>query len=74
MAYIIGFYINSREDTVFIEAWYHLFLAILISFDVYVQNWYASFNQLIWHYMKDLSGNQISYNNINSLKATELCT
>ena len=35
--YIIGFYYNSREDTVFIEAWYHLFFAILISFDVYVQ-------------------------------------
>ena len=44
-AYIIGFYINSREDTVFIEAWYHLFLAILISFDVYVQKIENYFNE-----------------------------
>jgi hypothetical protein len=35
--------------------------------DVYVQNWYASFNQLAWHYMYDISGNIISYNNINYL-------
>ena len=44
-AYIIGFYINSREDTIFIEAWYHLFLAILISFDVYVQKIENYFNE-----------------------------
>ena len=36
-------------------------------FDVYVQNWYASFNQLIWHYMEDLSGGNISCNNIGNL-------
>lgn len=32
-----------------------------------VQNWYASFNNTIWHYMEDLSGNYIDYNNIGSL-------
>lgn len=36
-------------------------------YDVYVQNWYASFNQLIHHYMYDLSGNNISYNNVEDL-------
>lgn len=35
--------------------------------DVYVQNWYASFNQLIWHYMEDMSGNNIDYNNLDYL-------
>lgn len=34
------------------------------SYDVYIQNWYASFNQLINHYMLDMPGNSISYNNI----------
>lgn len=35
--------------------------------DAYVQNWYASFNNLIWHYMEDISGNVVSYNNVDSL-------
>lgn len=34
-------------------------------FEVYVQNWYASFNELAWHYMEDISGNNISSNNIS---------
>ena len=33
------------------------------TFDVYAQNWYASFNELAWHYMEDISGNNISNNN-----------
>lgn len=33
-------------------------------YDVYPQNWYASFNQLIWHYMMDMPGYNISCNNI----------
>ena len=37
------------------------------SYDVYVQNWYLSFNQLIWHYMEDMPGTTIEYNNISSL-------
>lgn len=36
-------------------------------FDVYVQNWYASFNEMIWHYMEDLSGNNVDFNNIDYL-------
>lgn len=36
-------------------------------FDVYVQNWYASFNEMIWHYMEDLSGNSIDFNNLDYL-------
>lgn len=35
--------------------------------DTYVQNWYASFNNLVWHYMQDISGNQIECNNIGNL-------
>ena len=31
-------------------------------FEVYAQNWYASFNELAWHYMEDISGNNISNN------------
>ena len=34
-------------------------------FEVYAQNWYASFNELAWHYMEDISGNNISNNNVN---------
>lgn len=34
------------------------------TFEVYAQNWYASFNELAWHYMEDISGNNISNNNI----------
>lgn len=34
-------------------------------FEVYAQNWYASFNELAWHYMEDISGNNISNNNID---------
>ena len=34
-------------------------------FEVYAQNWYASFNELAWHYMEDISGNNISNNNIS---------
>lgn len=37
-------------------------------YDVYVQNWYSSFNQLIQHYMKDMPGDNIEYNNINILR------
>lgn len=37
------------------------------TFEVYAQNWYASFNNMIWHYMEDLSGNYIDYNNVNFL-------
>lgn len=37
------------------------------SFGVTVQNWYASFNQLVWHYMEDVSGRSLSYNNIEYL-------
>lgn len=36
-------------------------------YDVYPQNWYASWNQLIRHYMLDMPGNKISYNNNISL-------
>lgn len=36
-------------------------------FDVYVQNWYASFNEMVWHYMEDLSGNSVDFNNIDYL-------
>lgn len=35
------------------------------TFGVYAQNWYASFNELAWHYMEDISGNNISNNNIS---------
>ena len=35
------------------------------TFEVYTQNWYASFNELAWHYMEDISGNNISNNNIS---------
>src|SRR5574344_1430755 len=35
------------------------------TFEVYAQNWYASFNELAWHYMEDISGNNISNNNIS---------
>lgn len=33
-------------------------------YDVFPQNWYASFNQLIKHYMLDMPGRNISYNNV----------
>ena len=36
-----------------------------VKYDVYVQNWYLSFNQLIWHYMEDMPGDIIEYNNIS---------
>ena len=36
-------------------------------FDVYVQNWYASFNEMVWHYMEDLSGDNVDFNNIDYL-------
>jgi hypothetical protein len=35
------------------------------TFEVYAQNWYASFNELAWHYMEDISGNNISNNNVS---------
>lgn len=35
------------------------------TFEVCAQNWYASFNELAWHYMEDISGNNISNNNIS---------
>ena len=37
------------------------------SFEIAVQNWYASFNQLAWHYMEDISGNRLAYNNVSYL-------
>ena len=37
-------------------------------YDVYTQNWFASFNQLIQHYMKDMPGAEISTNNLPSLR------
>ena len=40
--------------------------------EVYAQNWYASFNQLVWHYMYDISGNLISYNNISYLSVSNI--
>lgn len=36
-------------------------------YDVYPQNWYASWNKLARHYMLDMPGNNISYNSIESL-------
>ena len=38
------------------------------SVDIYTQNWYASFNYLVQHYMYDISGNNIECNNINNLE------
>lgn len=38
----------------------------------YVQNWYASWNQLIWHYMNDMPGDEISYNNLSDLYVNTL--
>lgn len=37
------------------------------SVDIYTQNWYASFNYLIQHYMYDISGNSINCNNVDNL-------
>jgi hypothetical protein len=37
------------------------------SVDIYTQNWYASFNYLIQHYMYDISGNSIDCNNVDNL-------
>lgn len=34
------------------------------NFDVYVQNWYASFNNLVNHYLFDISGNRAICNNL----------
>lgn len=41
-------------------------------YDVYPQNWYASWNQLIRHYMLDMPGNKISYNNNISLAVSSI--
>lgn len=41
-----------------------------ISIDTYAQNWFASFNNLVKHYTEDLSGNDISFNNIEDLQIT----
>lgn len=38
------------------------------SVDIYTQNWYASFNYLIQHYMYDISGNSIDCNNVDNLQ------
>lgn len=38
------------------------------SVDIYTQNWYASFNYLIQHYMYDISGNNIECNNVDNLE------
>lgn len=38
------------------------------SVDIYTQNWYASFNYLVQHYMYDISGNNIECNNIDNLE------
>lgn len=35
--------------------------------DIYTQNWYASFNYLIQHYVYDISGNNVSCNNVSNL-------
>lgn len=37
------------------------------SVDIYTQNWYASFNYLIQHYMYDISGNSVECNNIDNV-------
>ena len=37
------------------------------SVDIYTQNWYASFNYLIQHYMYDISGNSIDCNNVDNV-------
>ena len=36
-------------------------------YDIYPQNWYASWNKLAKHYMLDMPGNSISYNSLESL-------
>lgn len=41
-------------------------------YDVSVQNWYASFNQLAHHYMNDMPGRLIEYNNIQNLQVNTL--
>lgn len=42
-------------------------------YDIFPQNWYASFNQLINHYMYDMPGYNISCNNIgNNISVTEI--
>lgn len=40
--------------------------------DVYVQNWYASFNQLVLHYMEDMPGDNISYNGAEYLHVNHI--
>lgn len=35
--------------------------------DMYIQNYWASFNNLINHYMYDISGDSLQYNNVNYL-------
>ena len=47
LAYLIGFFVNTRIDSVFKEGWYHLFFSLLISFDVYVQKLENYFNDLV---------------------------
>ena len=47
LAYLIGFYVNPNEDPVIKEGWYHLFFAILICFDVYVQKIEHYFNKKV---------------------------
>ena len=34
------------------------------TYDIYAQNWYASFNQMAQHYMYDMPGRSIDYNNV----------
>lgn len=41
-------------------------------YDIYPQNWFASFNQLIWHYMMDMPGYNISCNNIQYLHVDDI--
>ena len=41
-------------------------------YDIYPQNWYASFNQLIQHYMEDMPGYNVSCNNIPYLAVEDI--
>ena len=43
--YLIGFFVDTQQDSVVKEAWYHLFLSFLLAFDVYVQRIENYFNE-----------------------------
>ena len=38
LAYFFGFYFNSNEGSLIEDAWYHLFFALIIGLDAYIQN------------------------------------